>query len=164
MAQLAIDSKMGSQFTGNNFTFSFHTESYQPLPHPNFVQPNVNHFASYTPGSATSDGANLPGPVLAGDNTAAHVPIFPASNQFLNNAAMLSQNLPVYTASGNASNALQPLMPPPPLSSRKRKAPTLRDGDWTPVKARILELHIEQNTPLPTVKILIEEEFSFEAT
>jgi hypothetical protein len=47
----------------------------------------------------------------------------------------------------------------PPSTSRKRKAPTLRDEDWEPVRARVIELHITQKLPLPDVKKLIEEEF-----
>ncbi|PVH70226.1 hypothetical protein DL98DRAFT_388852, partial [Cadophora sp. DSE1049] len=43
--------------------------------------------------------------------------------------------------------------------SRKRKAQTLRDEDWEPVKRRVIELHITQNIPLPEVKIRVEEEF-----
>lgn len=39
----------------------------------------------------------------------------------------------------NARN-VQSMAPPP--NPRKRKAPTLRQEDWEPVKARIVELHI----------------------
>ncbi|KAJ9636760.1 hypothetical protein H2199_007754 [Coniosporium tulheliwenetii] len=51
----------------------------------------------------------------------------------------------------------------PPTNPRKRKAPTLRAEDWEPYKARIIELHIEQNRPLPEVKDTIEREFGFQA-
>lgn len=47
----------------------------------------------------------------------------------------------------------------PPTGTRKRKAPTLRADDWEPYKARIRELHIEQNLPLPEVKDIIKNEF-----
>jgi len=52
---------------------------------------------------------------------------------------------------------LQPMAPPP--KPRKPKAPTLRLDKWEPVKARIIELHISQNLPLPKVKEIVEEEF-----
>jgi hypothetical protein len=148
-----------SEFLDQSPGINFPSSSlYQPL------HSNVNHLASYTPGFATSDGANLPGPVLAGPNTAAHIPILPSPNQLPNNAPMLSQDFPVYAASSNANSVQQQLMPPPALNSRRRTAPTLRDDDWTPVKGRILELHIDQNMPLPKVKDTIEKEFSFKAT
>ncbi|KAL1592977.1 hypothetical protein SLS59_009447 [Nothophoma quercina] len=51
----------------------------------------------------------------------------------------------------------------PPARPRKRKAATLRAGDWEPYKERILDLHIAQNLPLPKVKQMIEEEYDFTA-
>src|SRR5215469_1913655 len=51
----------------------------------------------------------------------------------------------------------------PPSRPRKPKAPTLRAGDWEPVKARVIELHINQNLPLPKVRDIIEQEFNFKA-
>jgi hypothetical protein len=47
--------------------------------------------------------------------------------------------------------------------TRKRKAPTLRLQDWEPHKTRIIELHIEQDLPLPKVKAILEEETGFKA-
>ena len=47
----------------------------------------------------------------------------------------------------------------PPTNPRKRKAPTLRPDNWEPVKARLIELHINQKRPLPEVKQIVEEEF-----
>lgn len=49
----------------------------------------------------------------------------------------------------------------PPTRIRKRKAQTLRAEDWEPYKARIIELHIERNSPLPKVKDIMENEFGF---
>jgi hypothetical protein len=51
----------------------------------------------------------------------------------------------------------------PPDRPRKRKAVTLRADDWEPYKKRILDLHIEQNRPLPEVRQTIEEEYGFKA-
>ncbi|KAF5637361.1 kinesin light chain 2 [Fusarium tjaetaba] len=51
----------------------------------------------------------------------------------------------------------------PPRRSRKKKAPTLRDGDWEPFKDRILELYETYKLPLEKVKTMIEEEFGFTA-
>jgi hypothetical protein len=51
----------------------------------------------------------------------------------------------------------------PPTRTRKRKAPTLRAEDWEPYKARIIELHIQQDLPLQEVKDAIQIEFGFEA-
>jgi hypothetical protein len=50
-----------------------------------------------------------------------------------------------------------------PTKKRKRKAPTLRTDDFEPYKARIIELHIDQNIPLPKVKDVIESEYGFRA-
>lgn len=55
--------------------------------------------------------------------------------------------------------ATDPLPPGPLPRSRKRKAPTLRDEDWAPVKRRVIQLHIDKNIPLPEVKKQIEKEF-----
>jgi len=58
------------------------------------------------------------------------------------------------------AQATDPLLPPSPLPrSRKRKAPTLREEDWAPVKRRVIQLHIDENIPLPEVKKQIENEF-----
>ena|SRR5436190_5575544 len=51
----------------------------------------------------------------------------------------------------------------PPSKPRKPKAPTLRADDWEPYKARIIELHIKQNLPLPEVRDTIKQEFNFKA-
>jgi hypothetical protein len=64
------------------------------------------------------------------------------------------QQLPISASTDDAH--VQSMAPPP--KPRKRKAPTLRDDDWEPVKARVIELHITQNVPLPEVKQIVEEE------
>ena len=51
----------------------------------------------------------------------------------------------------------------PPTKLRKKKAPTLRAGDWEPYKPRIIELHIAKKLPLREVQKKLEEEFSFTA-
>lgn len=61
------------------------------------------------------------------------------------------------------AQAIPSLAMGPPTNPRKRKAPTLRESDWQPYKARILELHIEQKRPLREVKEIIELEFDFTA-
>jgi hypothetical protein len=61
--------------------------------------------------------------------------------------------------SSDPANSLVGQSMPPPTQSRKRKAPTLHGDDWEPVKARVIELHIEQKLPLPKVKEIVEEEF-----
>ncbi|KAH8592587.1 hypothetical protein B0O99DRAFT_464286, partial [Bisporella sp. PMI_857] len=48
----------------------------------------------------------------------------------------------------------------PRPNSRKRKAPTLRADDWEPVKARVIELYIDRERPLPEVKEVVEQEFN----
>jgi hypothetical protein len=77
------------------------------------------------------------------------------------NTAALSQQQPTYHGISNAN--MQPMGPPP--IRRKRKAPTLRQDDWEPVKARVIELHITKKLPLPEVKKAVEAEFTgFTAT
>ncbi|KAJ6779294.1 hypothetical protein PWT90_07909 [Aphanocladium album] len=49
-------------------------------------------------------------------------------------------------------------------TQRRRKAPTLREHDWEPLKARIVDLHVKQNLALPEVKTLMQKEYGFEAT
>ena len=52
-----------------------------------------------------------------------------------------------------------------PSRSRKRKSLTLRNVEWEPYKARIIELHITRNPPLSLkeVKDTMEREFGFVA-
>ena len=82
-------------------------------------------------------------------------------------------NAPFETGSANYSHPTsiptstvpESLAPPmgPQERTRKRKAPTLRAADWEPYKKRILELHIDQDIPLPKVKEMIQDECGFEA-
>ena len=51
----------------------------------------------------------------------------------------------------------------PSKKNRKRKALTLRADIWSPYKDRIIELHIQQNLPLPEVRDIMENEFGFTA-
>ena len=64
--------------------------------------------------------------------------------------------------SGDRPNVASSPMSPPAVP-RKRKAPTLKAADWEPYKARIIELHIDHNRPLPEVKDTIEKESGFVA-
>jgi hypothetical protein len=83
-------------------------------------------------------------------------------------------SLPSYLTATQQATHPQPLLVPdkaevqimaPPTNPRKRKAPTLRIDDWDPVKARVIELHIDQKLPLYEVKNTIEKEFTgFTAT
>jgi hypothetical protein len=73
-------------------------------------------------------------------------------------------HLPQPLMSEGTGNAGVQSMPPPP-NPRKRKAPTLREEDWEPVKERVIELHVNQDIPLNKVMDIIEEEFpGFTAT
>ena len=63
-------------------------------------------------------------------------------------------------------------LPPPPSPSpnptadtrpRKKKARTLRETDWEPYKDRVIQLHLTEKRHLPEVRILIEQEFGFNA-
>jgi hypothetical protein len=49
----------------------------------------------------------------------------------------------------------------PSVKPRKRKAPTLREADFEPHKARIIELHISEKRPLKEVKQIMEAESGF---
>lgn len=51
----------------------------------------------------------------------------------------------------------------PPKNKRKPKAPTLRENDWEPHKARIRTLHIEQKLPLREIQKKMENDFGFSA-
>jgi hypothetical protein len=50
----------------------------------------------------------------------------------------------------------------PPATSRKKKAPILRDNDWEPHKDRIMELRTLKKT-LKQIKATIEVESGFRA-
>lgn len=49
-------------------------------------------------------------------------------------------------------------------SQRRRKAPTLREHDWEPLKTRIVDLHVKMNMSLPDVRALMQKEQGFDAT
>jgi hypothetical protein len=49
----------------------------------------------------------------------------------------------------------------PSARPRKSKAPTIREADWEPHKARIIELHISENQPLDEVRRIMEAESGF---
>jgi len=64
------------------------------------------------------------------------------------------------------SSQLQTPPPPNPIADarpRKKKAQTLRETDWEPYKDRIIQLHVTEKRPLSEVRILIEQEFGFNA-
>ena len=63
----------------------------------------------------------------------------------------------------NSTNVRVSSSAEPPASMRKRKAPTLRDADWEPHKARIIELHIDQRRPLLEVRATMERESGLSA-
>lgn len=73
-------------------------------------------------------------------------------------AVLAGTSLPAFASPPPAGPA-----PPKAGQSRKRKAVTLRPDDWEPYKKRILDLHIEQNKPLPEVRQVMEKEYGFKA-
>ena len=59
-----------------------------------------------------------------------------------------------------------PLPRPNPVADarpRKKKARTLRESDWEPYKDRVMQLHLTEKRPLSEVRLLIEQEFGFNA-
>jgi len=65
------------------------------------------------------------------------------------------------------NNTATPFGQPPPITaapSRKRKAPTLRDSDWEPKKARITQLYIDENLTIPLLRDALVRDFGFQAT
>jgi len=75
----------------------------------------------------------------------------------VNNATTQVQQLPLPMSDGAGDVDMQPIAPQP--NPRKRKAPTLRNDDWEPVKTRVIELHIAKKLPLPEVKETVEREY-----
>ena len=75
----------------------------------------------------------------------------------VNNAIAQVQQLPLPMSDGAGDVDMQPIAPQP--NPRKRKAPTLRNDDWEPVKTRVIELHITKKLPLPEVKETVEREY-----
>ena len=50
-------------------------------------------------------------------------------------------------------------MAPPILSRKRKKAPTMREKDWEPMKARIVELYVTNKEPLTAVREHVHAEF-----
>ena len=48
--------------------------------------------------------------------------------------------------------------------SRRKKALTLRDSDWEPMRVRIVQLYVEENYTIPQLREAIKREFRFQAT
>lgn len=82
-------------------------------------------------------------------------------NRVQHDAGFYGQNAPVSALT--SAPAIPPSHMAPPTQPRKRKAPTLREADWEPYKARILDLHTAQRLSLSKVKQVIEEESGFKA-
>ena len=80
-------------------------------------------------------------------------------------STVLDANMPVWKSTSVLQDEVDADNIRPPTRPRKRKAPTLREVDWEPHKARIIELHITQNSPLPLkeVKDIIARETGFNA-
>jgi hypothetical protein len=101
------------------------------------------------------DVSTLLVPPLPNDD---HIPYLGTTPQFEANNGLVNRQV---SRDSSDIPAQSPVMH---IGSRKRKAPTLRDVDWEPVKRRIIELHITQNISLPDVKERVKKEFGFEAT
>jgi len=89
--------------------------------------------------------------------TTSAVHVVPHQSEFPYANDTIAQSHQLQLSDNTNAHNVQSMAPPP--NPRKRKAPTLRQEDWEPVKARIVELHITQNMPLPEVKQIVEEEF-----
>jgi hypothetical protein len=76
------------------------------------------------------------------------------------NTSKQSQLFPDHNRTRHAE--AQPVAVKP--TTRKRKAPTLRNGDWARVKVRVVELYTDENRTLDEVKSSVEQEFGFTAT
>ncbi|KAK4445234.1 hypothetical protein QBC34DRAFT_413472 [Podospora aff. communis PSN243] len=63
-----------------------------------------------------------------------------------------------------AATACSTLPPAPASSSRKKKASTLRDSDWEPMKAHITLLYVEEGFTIRRLREVLSEEFQFQAT
>ena len=76
-----------------------------------------------------------------------------------------SQQNPVVGSSQN--NTAPSFAQHPPVTAalnRKRKAPTLRDSDWEPMKDRITQLYMDDNLTIPLLRDALVSEFQFQAT
>jgi len=127
------------------------------------IERSSTNYSQWSPLSSHNKTSYLSGtPVQAYGNTIALYSSGITAGQTLlslnptaNNMVAQSQQLLISDGTGN--NDVQPMAPPP--NPRKRKARTLRDDDWGPVKGRVIELHIVQKLPLLKVKEMVEEEF-----
>ncbi|KAH7068606.1 Tetratricopeptide repeat-domain-containing protein [Paraphoma chrysanthemicola] len=86
--------------------------------------------------------------------------VYDASSNGGGQSASAFGSAPALTVAASAGSLL-PMGPP--LQSRKRKAPTLREADWEPYKDRILYLLTIEELSVPEVKLILEEEEGFKA-
>jgi hypothetical protein len=117
---------------------------------------SFHHLGGYGLHSTVQSGFDFTGPssALSHINAIAEIPSAAGSSVFNANINM----------AGVVDGVAGPQAMGPPKLPRKPKAMTLREQDWQPVKARVIELHIEQGLPLPEVRARIEREMGFEAT
>lgn len=146
----------------NQFLPQF-SHSYQTNGHPTMESLSPNDYTQLLPLSSYDESWCLPSQTLQPYDVTAmshqggftEAPMSLQLDPAPTATVIQSHQLPV--PDGTNDVHVQPMAPPP--NPRKRKAPTLRLDEWEPVKARVIELHITQNLPLPEVKKMVEEEF-----
>ena len=96
----------------------------------------------------------------------AFAPVFPPADENFGLGDAVRRDGLLAVAPDPATQPLPGLMPPPQLSAapNRRKARTLRDRDWDPMKDRIVHLYRVEGKSLRDVQRTVEQEFRFEAT
>jgi hypothetical protein len=159
---------------GDSLPQGYQTGAPLPPPIPTYpVSGSISSsaYSQWAPLDSHNQGGYLSGQVVQiyGNTTASYGNAFTGHQMSLfleptpNNTFPIPQQVPISVSTDANVQSMapppspQPMAPPP--NPRKRKAPTLREEDWDPVKARIIELHITQNVPLAEVKRIVEQEF-----
>ncbi|KAI1327737.1 Tetratricopeptide repeat-domain-containing protein [Xylariaceae sp. FL0255] len=154
---------MSSPSSGHTFFPQSFTVWAQPV-HRGQAHPTENPSLSWKTDFAT-DGRELPPSfaVQADHKIATSSGMSQIAAQVPSYPPLQMKDHQTIAGTNDGSAILQQSMPPP-TKSRKRKALTLRDHDWEPMKARIIELHINESLPLSEVQKSIKQEYAFEAT
>lgn len=88
------------------------------------------------------------------------------TSSYLGRGEQSSLMSPTIRGDSTPGPTVLPSAPSRPPQSRRRNYPAtvLKDSDWEPLKARMIQLYIDENMTIPSLQEVLGEEFGFKAT